>query len=144
MKKAKIVLKNGGEIIIDLLPEEAPNTVSNFEKLATEGFYNGIVFHRVIPGFVAQAGCPFGIGYGDAGYKIKCETDTNVSKHVRGTLSMAHAGKDTGSSQFFICYEAQPHLDKKHTIFGQVTVGIELVDQIRQGDAMETITVWEE
>lgn len=144
MKKAKIVLKKGGEVLIDLLPEEAPNTVANFEKLANDGFYNDLKFHRVIPNFVAQAGCPFGIGYGDAGYKIKCETDTNVSKHVRGTLSMAHAGKDTGSSQFFICYAPQPHLDKKHTIFGIVTEGMDLVDQIRQGDQMETIQVWDE
>jgi peptidyl-prolyl cis-trans isomerase B (cyclophilin B) len=144
MKKAKITLKKGGEVLIDLLPEEAPNTVANFEKLASEGFYNDIKFHRVIPGFVAQAGCPHGLGTGGAGYTIKCETDTNVSKHVRGTLSMAHAGKDTGSSQFFICFDPQPHLDKRHTIFGIVTDGLDVVDQIKQGDEMENITVWDE
>jgi peptidyl-prolyl cis-trans isomerase B (cyclophilin B) len=144
MKKAKIKMKSGKEILIDLLPEEAPNTVANFEKLANEGFYNGIIFHRVIPRFVAQAGCPHGIGMGGPGYTIKCETETNVSKHVRGTLSMAHAGRDTGGSQFFICYEPQPHLDKKHTIFGIVTDGMDVVDGIRQGDPMDSIEVWEE
>ena len=144
MKKAKIILKSGKEVLIDLLPEEAPNTVANFEKLANDGFYNDLKFHRVIPGFVAQGGCPNGNGMGGAGYTIKCETATNVSNHVRGTLSMAHAGKDTGSSQFFICFEPQPHLDKRHTVFGIVTDGMEAVDQIKQGDQMEKIVVWDE
>lgn len=144
MKKGKIVMKNGGEIMIDFFPEEAPNTVANFEKLANSGFYNNLTFHRVIPGFVAQGGCPRGNGTGGSGQTIKCETSTNTSKHERGTLSMAHAGKDTGSSQFFICYEPQPHLNKVHTVFGKVSSGMEHVDQIRQGDVMEEVTVWDE
>ena len=144
MKKGKIRLANGGEIHLTFFPEEAPNTVANFEKLANEGFYNGLTFHRVIPGFVAQGGCPRGNGTGGAGYTIKCETATNVSKHERGTLAMAHAGKDTGSSQFYICYAPQPHLDGVHTVFGKVTEGMEHVDQLRPGDKMEEVTVWDE
>lgn len=144
MKKGKIKLQKGGEVIIEFFPEEAPNTVANFEKLANSGFYNGLTFHRVIAGFVAQGGCPKGNGTGDAGYKIKCETATNTSKHMRGTLSMAHAGKDTGSCQFFICYQPQPHLDGVHTVFGIVTKGMEFVDALQQGDQMEEVTVYTE
>lgn len=144
MKKGSILLENGGEVIIEFFPEEAPNTVANFEKLANSGFYNGLSFHRVIKGFVAQGGCPIGNGTGGAGYNIKCETATNVSKHERGTLSMAHAGKDTGSSQFFICYEPQPHLDKVHTVFGKVIKGMEFVDDIKAGDKMKEVKVWDE
>ncbi|BCJ88424.1 peptidylprolyl isomerase [Effusibacillus dendaii] len=144
MKKGSIRLQNGGEVIIQFFPEAAPNTVANFEKLANSGFYNGLKFHRVIQGFVAQGGCPQGTGYGGAGYTIKCETEGNPHKHVRGSLSMAHAGKDTGSSQFFIVYEPQPHLDGVHTVFGQVVEGMEYVDQIHQGDIMEEVKVWDE
>lgn len=144
MKKGLITLEKGGEIQLDFFPEEAPNTVANFEKLANEGFYNGLTFHRVIPGFVAQGGCPNGTGTGGAGYTIKCETATNTSKHERGTLSMAHAGKDTGSCQFFICYQPQPHLDKQHTVFGKVSKGMEYVDAIRPGDKMAEVKVWDE
>lgn len=144
MKKGKIRLENGGEIHIDFYPEEAPNTVANFEKLAGEGFYNGLSFHRVIPGFVAQGGCPKGNGTGGAGYTIKCETSTNTSKHERGTLAMAHAGKDTGSCQFYICYQPQPHLDGVHTVFGKVTKGMEYVDAVKGGDKMEEVKVWDE
>lgn len=144
MKKGKIVLENGGVIEIEFLPEEAPGTVANFEKLANSGFYNGLSFHRVIPGFVAQGGCPIGNGTGGPGYTIKCETATNTTKHERGVLSMAHAGKDTGGSQFFIVYEPQPHLNGVHTVFGKVTSGMELVDQVRPGDKMKEVSVWDE
>jgi peptidyl-prolyl cis-trans isomerase B (cyclophilin B) len=144
MKKGKIVLENGGVVEIQFLPEEAPGTVENFEKLANSGFYNGLTFHRVIPGFVAQGGCPIGNGTGGPGYTIKCETATNVTKHERGVLSMAHAGKDTGGSQFFIVYEPQPHLNGVHTVFGKVTSGMDLVDQVHPGDKMQEVTVWDE
>ncbi|MCP3772514.1 peptidylprolyl isomerase [Paenibacillus sp. MZ04-78.2] len=143
-KKGSIELEKGGKVLIDFFPEEAPNTVANFEKLANEGFYNGLAFHRVVPSFVAQGGCPRGNGTGGPGYTIKCETETNTSKHERGTLAMAHAGKDTGGSQFYICYEPQSHLDKKHTVFGKVTEGMEHIDQLRQGDKMKEVKVWEE
>ncbi|WP_281886762.1 peptidylprolyl isomerase [Paenibacillus sp. YYML68] len=143
-KKGTIELENGNKINIDFFPEEAPNTVANFEKLANEGFYNGLSFHRVIPGFVAQGGCPKGTGTGGAGYTIKCETATNTSKHERGTLAMAHAGRDTGSCQFYICYAPQPHLDGNHTVFGKVTEGMEHVDAVRQGTKMKEVKVWEE
>jgi peptidyl-prolyl cis-trans isomerase B (cyclophilin B) len=144
MKKGKVTLENGKEVIIEFYPEEAPNTVANFEKLANSGFYNGLSFHRVINGFVAQGGCPTGTGTGGSGTNIKCETATNISKHERGTLSMAHAGKDTGSSQFFICYQPQPHLDGVHTVFGKVVEGMEHIDDVKQGDKMKEVTVWEE
>lgn len=144
MKKGSIKLKNGGEVVIEFYPEEAPNTVANFEKLANSGFYNNLTFHRVIKGFMAQGGCPDGRGTGGPGYTIKCEVKTNVSKHERGTLSMAHAGRDTGGSQFFICYEPQPHLDGNHTVFGKVVSGMEHIDATKQGDIMEEVKVWDE
>jgi len=144
LKKGKITLENGGEVLIDFFPEEAPNTVANFEKLANSGFYNGLTFHRVINRFMAQGGCPKGTGTGGAGYEIDCEVDTNTSKHEKGTLSMAHAGRNTGSSQFFICYEPQPHLNKQHTVFGKVTEGMEFIDKVKQGDKMAEVSVWEE
>ncbi|NBD22639.1 peptidylprolyl isomerase [Paenibacillus glycinis] len=144
MKKGKITLENGAEVLIDFLPEEAPNTVANFEKLANEGFYNGLKFHRIIPGFVAQGGDPNGNGTGGPGYTIDCETATNTSKHSRGALSMAHAGKNTGGSQFFIVYQPQPHLDGVHTVFGKVTQGMEHVDAMKPGDQMKEVTVWDE
>lgn len=142
MKKGSIMLENGGEIIIQFFDQEAPNTVSNFEKLANEGFYNGLTFHRVIPGFVAQGGCPYGTGTGGPGYTIKCEI--NEHKHERGVIAMAHAGRDTGGSQFYITYAPQPHLDGHHTVFGKVISGMEHVDELQQGDRMEKVTVWEE
>ncbi|WP_028544191.1 peptidylprolyl isomerase [Paenibacillus taiwanensis] len=141
MKKANITLENGGQVVIELFENEAPGTVANFEKLANEGFYNGLSFHRVIKGFVAQGGCPNGTGTGGPGYTIKCETAGNPHKHVKGALSMAHAGKDTGGSQFFICYDAFPHLDGVHTVFGQVIEGVEHVDAIKQGDKMAKVEV---
>lgn len=141
MKTATITMENGNKIVIELFEKEAPGTVANFEKLANEGFYNGLTFHRVIKGFVAQGGCPHGTGTGGPGYTIKCETAGNPHKHVVGALSMAHAGKDTGGSQFFICYDAFPHLDGVHTVFGQVTEGMEHVNAIKQGDKMASVVV---
>ncbi|MDP5273741.1 peptidylprolyl isomerase [Chengkuizengella axinellae] len=140
-KQAKIKMEDGAEILIDLFEKDAPNTVANFEKLANEGFYNGLIFHRVIPGFVAQGGCPNGTGTGGPGYQIDCEINPN--KHERGSLAMAHAGRNTGGSQFYICYQPQPHLDGQHTVFGKVTKGMEFVDAIKQGDKMSEVTVSE-
>ncbi|RBW70361.1 peptidylprolyl isomerase [Bacillus taeanensis] len=144
MKKGSITFENGEKIVIEFFPNEAPNTVANFEKLAKEGYYDGLTFHRVIPGFVAQGGCPNGNGMGGPGYTIKCETEGNPHKHVPGALSMAHAGKDTGGSQFFIVHESQPHLDGVHTVFGQVIEGMESVLRIRPGDVMKEVKVWDE
>ena len=118
--------------------------MKNFAKLAGEGFYDGLIFHRVIPGFVAQTGCPNGNGTGGPGYTTPCETENNPHKHTRGAVSMAHRGKDTGGSQFFICFEPQPHLNGVHTVFGQVTDGMDTVDSILQGDRMESIRIVEE
>lgn len=143
-KYAVIDLEKGGQVKIELFEKEAPGTVANFEKLIKEGFYNGLNFHRVIPGFVAQGGCPEGRGTGGPGYSIKCETQGNPHKHERGSLSMAHAGKDTGGSQFFIVFEPQPHLNGVHTVFGKVVEGMEHVDQIKQGDNMREVTIVEE
>ncbi|UOQ85921.1 peptidylprolyl isomerase [Gracilibacillus salinarum] len=143
MKQAVMEFENGEKIVIEMYEEAAPNTVANFEKLANEKFYDGIVFHRVIPGFVAQGGDPTGTGMGGPGYTIDCETEGNPHKHVAGSLSMAHAGKDTGGSQFFIVHEPQPHLDGVHTVFGQVIEGMDTVLRIRQGDAMQTVRVTE-
>jgi len=140
-KQATITFENGEKIIIELFPNEAPGTVANFEKLANEKFYDGVTFHRVIPGFVAQGGDPTGTGAGGPGYSIKCETEGNPHKHVAGSLSMAHAGKDTGGSQFFLVHEPQPHLDGVHTVFGQVTEGMDVVLRIKQGDVMKSVVV---
>jgi peptidyl-prolyl cis-trans isomerase B (cyclophilin B) len=140
-KQAKIKLQGGGEVVIDLFENDAPNTVANFEKLANDGFYNGLNFHRVIPGFVAQGGCPNGTGSGGPGYTINCEINPN--KHERGTLAMAHAGKNTGGSQFYICYAPQPHLDGVHTVFGKVAKGMEFVDAFKGRDVMEKVEVVE-
>jgi len=142
--KAKIVLTNNKEIILTLFEKDAPNTVKNFEKLANSGFYDGLTFHRVIPGFVSQGGCPIGNGTGGPGYTIKCETKSNPNKHVAGALSMAHAGKDTGGSQFFICHDDFPHLDGVHTVFGMVTEGLEHVLNMEQGQRMVEVRVYEE
>jgi peptidyl-prolyl cis-trans isomerase B (cyclophilin B) len=142
-KKGYIQMKNGDKIEFDLFPNEAPGTVANFEKLANEGFYNGLTFHRVIPGFVSQGGCPNGTGTGGPGYTIKCETEGNPHKHVPGSLSMAHAGRDTGGSQFFIVHEAQPHLNGVHTVFGQVTSGLDAAKAMKNGDVMEKVEVFD-
>lgn len=143
MKQGTIEFENGEKIVFDLYEDAAPGTVANFEKLANSEFYNGLTFHRVIPDFVIQGGCPDGTGAGGPGYTIKCETEGNPHKHQRGTLSMAHAGKDTGGSQFFICHSPQPHLDGRHTVFGQVVEGLEVVDRVRPGDVMQTVTITE-
>lgn len=140
-KKATIELEGGKRIELDLFEKDAPGTVANFEKLANSGFYNGLKFHRVIAGFMSQGGCPSGTGTGGPGYKIKCETKGNPNKHKPGSLSMAHAGPDTGGSQFFICHESQPHLDGKHTVFGIVTSGLEHVTSMRGGEKMASVTV---
>jgi peptidyl-prolyl cis-trans isomerase B (cyclophilin B) len=142
--KGKIEMANGQIISLEFFDESAPGTVANFVKLAKSGFYDGLTFHRVIPGFVAQGGCPLGNGTGGPGYTIKCETEGNKQKHLRGALSMAHAGKDTGGSQFFICYDAFPHLDGVHTVFGRVVDGMDIVDQIKAGDKIKSINIEEE
>ncbi len=140
--KAKMTLENGSkEVIIELFESDAPVTVENFVSLINKGFYNGLTFHRVIPGFVAQGGCPEGNGTGGPGYNIKCETDNNPKKHEVGSLSMAHAGKNTGGSQFFICYNPLPHLDGVHTVFGKVTEGMDHVFNIKQGAVIKEIVV---
>ena len=141
MKKAKIHMADGGDIVIELFEKEAPGTVQNFIDLINKGFYNGLRFHRVIPGFVAQGGCPNGNGTGGPGYTIKDESVGNPHKHERGALSMAHRGPNTGGSQFFIVYEPQPHLDGVHTVFGKVIEGMDVVDGIQQGAIMETVEV---
>jgi peptidyl-prolyl cis-trans isomerase B (cyclophilin B) len=147
-----------GEIVAELFEGDAPGTVANFTGLVagtkewtdpktrqkvTKPFYDGLTFHRVIPNFMVQGGCPLGSGTGGPGFHIKCETDNNPRKHQRGTLSMAHAGKDTGGSQFFICHSPQPHLDRKHTVFGQVVKGLEVVDAIKGGDKMTKVWIEE-
>ncbi|WLR43794.1 peptidylprolyl isomerase [Bacillus carboniphilus] len=142
-KKGYILMESGEKIEIDFYPNEAPKTVANFEKLANEGFYDGLTFHRVIPGFVSQGGDPNGNGTGGPGYTIKCETEGNPHKHVQGSLSMAHAGKDTGGSQFFIVHDPQPHLNGVHTVFGQVTSGIDTVLSMKNGDVMKEVRVAE-
>lgn len=139
-----IVMENGEKIDLEFFPEEAPKTVENFKKLAEQGFYDGVTFHCVIPGFVSQGGDPTGTGAGGPGYSIPCETDGNPHRHLVGSLSMAHAGRNTGGSQFFIVHEPQPHLDGVHTVFGKVTSGIETVLNMRQGDVMKEVKVWEE
>lgn len=141
MKKA-IIETEKGNIVLELFEKEAPNTVDNFVKLINKGFYNGLKFHRVIDNFMVQGGCPTGTGTGGPGYSIKCEI--NPKKHRTGTLSMAHAGKNTGGSQFFITHCPQPHLDGVHTVFGQVKEGMDVVNNIKQGDVMTKVTVVEE
>jgi peptidyl-prolyl cis-trans isomerase B (cyclophilin B) len=142
-KKGYIQMQNGEKIEFELYPNEAPGTVANFEKLANEGFYNGLTFHRVIPGFVSQGGCPNGTGTGGPGYTIKCETEGNPHKHEVGSLSMAHAGRDTGGSQFFIVHEPQPHLNGVHTVFGKVTSGMDAVLSMKNSDVMEKVEVFD-
>jgi len=129
-----------GQILIELYPDSAPNTVANFKALVGNIYYDGLEFHRVIPGFMAQGGCPDGNGMGGPGYKVKAEF--NARKHERGTVAMARSqNPDSAGSQFYICFGPQPHLDGQYTIFGQVVEGIEVVDQIKQGDVMNKVTV---
>lgn len=136
-----ITMQNGEKIHFELYENDAPKTVANFVKLIKEGYYNGKTFHRVIPGFVSQGGCPNGNGTGDLGYTIPCETANNPHKHEVGSFSMAHRGKDTGCCQFFIVHEAQPHLDGVHTVFGKALDNIEAVRNMRNGDVIESIVV---
>ena len=127
-----------GDIHIEFFDEDAPSTVKNFKNLIQDGFYDGLNFHRVIPNFVIQGGCPNGTGTGGPGYHISCEI--NNKKHLAGSLSMAHAGKDTGGSQFFICHSPQPHLDGVHTVFGK-TADMDVVNSIEPGDAIISVGV---
>ena len=147
---------NKGSFTAELYPKEAPGTVDNFTKLVKDGFYDGIVFHRVIPEFVVQGGDPItkgplglkerGVGSGGPGWQIKCELQGNPHKHEIGALSMAHAGRNTGGSQFFIVLNEQNtrHLNGEHTVFGKVTEGMDVVRQLTAGDKMEKLTVNEE
>lgn len=133
-------------MFVEFYENDAPNTVKNFVNLAKKGFYDGLTFHRVIPDFVIQGGCPNGTGAGGPGYTIKCETSGGNQYHDRGVLSMAHTGrKDTGGSQFFICHSRNrtSHLDRVHTCFGKVVEGIDIIDQIRQGDKINKIVITE-
>ncbi len=127
-----------GDIHIEFFDKDAPSTVNNFKNLIQDGFYDGLNFHRVIPNFVIQGGCPNGTGTGGPGYHIPCEI--NTQKHLAGSLSMAHAGKDTGGSQFFICHSPQPHLDGVHTVFGQ-TSDMDVVNSIEPGDTIISVSV---
>lgn len=144
MKTATIFTEKGN-MKVEFFEKDAPNTVKNFCDLAKKGFYDGLTFHRVIPDFVIQGGCPEGTGSGGPGYKIKCELDGGNQFHDRGVLSMAHAGKDTGGSQFFICHSRKntSHLDRRHTCFGKVVDGLEVIDSIREDDEIKKIVIQE-
>ena len=134
-----------GLMKVDFYDADAPNTVKNFTDLAKKGYYDGLTFHRVIPDFVIQGGCPEGTGTGGPGYNIDCETSGGNQYHDRGVLSMAHAGLNTGGSQFFVCHSRNntSHLDGKHTCFGKVSEGLEVIDAIVAGDKIEKIVVVE-
>lgn len=135
-----------GAMKVEFYENDAPGTVANFVKLAKSGFYDGLTFHRVIRDFVVQGGCPHGTGTGGPGWRIPCETSGGNQFHDRGVLSMAHAGRDTGGSQFFICLTRRntQHLDRVHTCFGKVVENIDVIDQIKQGDKMLKVTIVEE
>jgi cyclophilin family peptidyl-prolyl cis-trans isomerase len=134
-----------GVMWIKLYNEETPNTVANFAALVNDGYYNGLNFHRVIPGFMAQGGCPTGTGTGGPGWAISCETALNKHRHVKGTLSMAHAGPNTGGSQFFICFASTPHLDGVHTVFGGIEAddkeSMAVLDSIAMRDVIEKVEI---
>lgn len=138
-----IIKTNKGDMKVTFYDQDAPKTVANFVKLANEGYYNGLTWHRVLPDFVIQGGCPKGNGTGGPGYKIDCELTGDNQYHDRGVLSMAHAGRNTGGSQFFICHSRNntSHLDRNHTCFGKVIEGLEVIDAIKEGDKIESITV---
>lgn len=142
MSKVKISTAKG-DMVAELYDNETPITVNNFLDLIRKGFYDGLNFHRVVPGFVIQGGCPNGDGRGGPGYRIQCETKSPKQFHDRGVLSMAHAGKDTGGSQFFICFNRQntQHLDGNHTCFGKVVEGDQVIDLIRQGDRITSMEI---
>ncbi|MEM0997736.1 MAG: peptidylprolyl isomerase [Bacteroidota bacterium] len=145
MKYAEIHTAKG-VMKAELYEKETPITVKNFVDLSNKGFYDGLTFHRVIPNFVIQGGCPEGTGRGGPGYKIPCEVTAERQYHDRGVLSMAHAGRNTGGSQFFICHSRQgtAHLDGNHTCFGKVIEGVDTVDDIRPGDKIEKIVILDE
>lgn len=135
------IITNKGTLTFELYDDDAPGTAANFKKLAEQGFYDGLSFHRVIPGFVIQGGCPDGTGAGGPGYSIPCETKGSKQYHDRGVMSMAHRGPNTGGSQFFICLSRQQtaHLDGVHTCFGKITGGLDILDNIKGGDTMEKV-----
>lgn len=138
-----IIKTNKGDMYVEFYDKDAPNTVKNFVKLAKKGYYNGLTWHRVLPDFVIQGGCPRGDGTGGPGYTIDCETEGENQYHDRGVLSMAHAGKNTGGSQFFVCHSRTntSHLDGVHTCFGKVTKGQDVIDQIRVDDTIDEIVI---
>lgn len=140
-KTKGLIKTNKGTLSFELYDDDAPGTVANFKKLVTAGFYNGLKFHRVIPNFMVQTGCPDGIGSGGPGWSIDCETNGGSQYHDRGVMSMAHRGPNTGGSQFFICHNraGTAHLDRKHTCFGKLTEGFEVLDEIKTGDIMEKV-----
>ncbi len=142
MKEA-IIKTNKGEMKVEFFEKDAPKTIENFAKLAKDGYYDNLTWHRVIPNFMIQGGCPKGDGSGGPGYTIDCELDGENQFHDRGVLSMAHAGRNSGGSQFFVCHsrENTKHLDRNHTVFGKVTEGLDVLDTIKQGDSIETIEV---
>lgn len=144
MEKA-IIETEKGNMEVEFFSGDAPNTVENFLSLSRKGFYDGLTFHRVIPDFMIQGGCPQGDGTGGPGYKIDCELDGDNQYHDRGVLSMAHAGRNTGGSQFFICHnrKSTAHLDRNHTVFGKVVEGLDVIDKIKAGDRIEAIRVVE-
>jgi len=141
-----VISTNKGQMHVALYDLDAPKTVANFVKLAESGFYTGLKWHRVIPDFVIQGGCPNGTGTGGPGYQIDCELDGENQFHDTGVLSMAHAGKNTGGSQFFVCHSRRntAHLDRNHTCFGKVTDGLDILDQIREGDSIDSIEIIKE
>ena len=143
MNSTGTIETNKGIFTFELYDDATPIAAENFKKLIRQGFYNGLSFHRVIPNFMVQAGCPNGTGTDGPGYTIKCETNAENQYHDRGVLSMAHRGKDTGGSQFFICHNRQgtQHLDGVHTCFGKVTGGLEFLDDIQGGDAIVNISL---
>jgi peptidyl-prolyl cis-trans isomerase B (cyclophilin B) len=143
MKSAEIHTVKG-VMKVNFFEVDAPNTVANFITLSKKGYYDGLTFHRVIPDFVIQGGCPNGDGRGGPGYMIKCELDGENQYHDKGVLSMAHAGRDTGGSQFFICHnrENTQHLDRNHTVFGKVVEGLDVIDKIKQGDTIQKIVIF--
>ena len=145
MKKAEIINEKG-TMVVEFFDKDAPGTVQNFIDLSKKGFYDGLTFHRVISDFVIQGGCPNGNGMGGPGYTINCELDGDNQYHDRGVLSMAHAGRNTGGSQFFICHSRTntAHLDRNHTVFGKVVEGLDVIDLIRQSDEIEKIVVTDE
>lgn len=145
MSKA-IIKTEKGDLTVQFYDKDAPGTVENFLKLAKSGYYDGVTFHRVIPDFVIQGGDPTGTGAGGPGYSIKCELDGENQYHDRGVLSMAHRGRDTGGSQFFICHSRTntAHLDRNHTCFGKVVENVDVIDDIRQGDKILGIDIIEE